>query len=185
MEVLFATTNKGKFAEAETVLGKRGIVVKKLHFEYNEIRSDSLGEIALDAVLAAYAVCGRPVFVEDAGLFIKQLKGFPGTYSGWVYKKIGVDGILRLLNGIRGRDAEFRSVIAYHDGRTTRTFTGVCRGTISERAGGKGGFGYDSVFVPAGKTQTFAENIIFKNRLSHRYNSLIKFSEFLSEQVDY
>ena len=185
MELLFATTNGGKFAEAGVILKEKGIAVKRLHFDYNEIRSDSLEEIAGDAVLAAYAVCGKPVFVEDAGLFIKSLNGFPATYSGWAYKKIGVEGILRLMKGVQKREAEFRSVIAYHDGSATKTFTGVCKGSIAEEARGEGGFGYDPVFIPEGKNQTFAENIIFKNRLSHRYNSLIRFSEFLSKQVDY
>lgn len=89
------------------------------------------------------------------------------------------------MAGEKQRDAEFRSVIAYHDGNATKTFTGVCRGSIAEQERGTEGFGYDPIFIPEGKNQTFAESIILKNKLSHRYNSLINLSEILSKQVDY
>lgn len=161
------------------MLGERNIAVKHFPFEHNEIRSDSLEDIAREAVEEAYRRCAKPVFVEDSGLFLDGLAGFPGTYSAWVQKKIGNAGILRLMKGVERRNAHFAACIAYHDGEKISTFTGKCEGTIAGEAHGKGGFGYDPIFVPKGHSQTFAENIQLKNNLSHRYNALLEFSENL------
>jgi XTP/dITP diphosphohydrolase len=177
MEVLFATSNRNKVAEAAGVLKKCGVTVRHFPFEHNEIRSDSLEEIAREAVGAVYEATGRrPVFVEDSGLFITALNGFPGPYSAWVQKKLGNAGILRLMDGVAERGAMFEACIAYNDGKGVRAFHGKCAGTISEAARGSSGFGYDPIFVPAGHLQTFAENIELKNNISHRYKSLLGFS---------
>lgn len=181
MKIVFATTNRGKYSEAKKILEKQGLEIERMDFKYNEIRSESLKEIARDAVLEAYSECEKPVFVEDAGLFIESLNGFPGTYSGWVLKKLGKQGILDLMKERKNRKAEFRSVIAYHDGKKPGFFSGVCKGEISVREKGKLGFGYDPLFVPEGKPLSFAESIELKNKLSHRYKSLKKFSKFLSK----
>ncbi len=139
-------------------------------------------EIAEDSAKEAFKRLSRPVFVEDAGLFIDALKGFPGTYSGWVFGKIGAEGILRLLEGQSGRSARFVSCIAYHDGEKIRIFKGICEGSISESMRGKSGFGYDPIFIPVDGKQTFSESIILKNKLSHRYISLLEFQKYLREQ---
>jgi XTP/dITP diphosphohydrolase len=178
MELLFATGNKYKFTEAAAVLGKAcGITLKHFQFSHREIRSDSLGEIAREATEEAYRRCAKPVFTEDSGLFINALKGFPGPYSAWVQEKLGNQGILRLMEGVPDRSACFEACIAYHDGKTVRTFHGKCPGSIAAAARGSSGFGYDPLFVPEGHSQTFAENIELKNNISHRYKSLLEFSK--------
>jgi XTP/dITP diphosphohydrolase len=177
MEVLFATSNRNKFAEAAAALRPHGVELKHFPFEHREIRSDSLEEIASEAAEEAYRRCARPVFVEDSGLFIKALSGFPGPYSAWVQKKIGNAGILRLMKGAKDRSATFEACIAYHDGKAVRTFHGSCAGAIADAARGISGFGYDPIFVPEGHLQTFAENIELKNNISHRYKSLLEFSK--------
>lgn len=180
MEIYFATSNKGKFAEAAAFFKPLKISLKHFPFEYREIRSDSLEEIAREAAVAAYKRCRMPVFVEDSGLFIDALNGFPGTFSGWVQKKIGNDGILKLLSDAQDRSASFEACIAYKaDSGTTATFHGKCLGRIAEEERGSGGFGYDPLFIPQGGEQTFAENKELKNKLSHRYKSLLEFSSFL------
>lgn len=180
MEVYFATSNKGKLNEAVKILGSVGVEVKQYDFDYTEIRSDILEEVAKDSVIAAYKLCKKPVFVEDAGLFIDGLNGFPGTYSGWVFKKLGNDGILRLMAGVSDRSARFESCIAYtSDGSEVKTFNGVCEGMLSKELVGNAGFGYDPLFIPQGASTTFAQSIALKNKLSHRYNSLLQFSNNL------
>lgn len=184
MEVFFATSNRHKFAEAEKVLagllGKRE-AIRHFPFEHNELRSDCLEDIAREAVEEAHRRCNRPVFVEDSGFFIDALDGFPGTYSAWVQRKIGNEGILRLMQGAaaKNRRARFEACIAFHDGESVQTFTGKCAGEVAGKAQGAGGFGYDPIFVPEGFSQTFAENIQLKNKLSHRYKALLEFSENL------
>ncbi|MEW6748502.1 MAG: RdgB/HAM1 family non-canonical purine NTP pyrophosphatase [Candidatus Micrarchaeota archaeon] len=179
MELLFATSNAHKFEEASAMLLARGIKLRRLPFEHREIRSDSLEEIAREAVDAAFRKCGKPVFVEDTGLFVEALDGFPGTYSGWALKKIGYQGLLKLLSGVDERSAYFEACIAYHDGNGVSVFRGRCDGAITEEPAGDGGFGFDPVFVPSGHSQTFAQNIPLKNKLSHRYKSLLEFSKSL------
>jgi len=184
MEIYFATGNKNKFKEAEKAFEENlpEASLKQFEFTHNEIRSDSLEEIAEEAVKAAYDELKKPVFVEDAGLFIDALKGFPGTYSGWVYKKIGDKGILNLLRGEPGRKARFEADIAFHDGTEIKHFHGVCDGEIAEESRGEGGFGYDPIFVPIGWSTTFAESIELKNKLSHRYKSLSLLINHLKQQ---
>ena len=181
LKILFATSNKHKFSESAQILTNQGIQIEHLDFRHNEIRSESIEEIATEAVQVAYKIAKKPVFVEDTGLFIDSLNGFPGTFSAWVNKKIGTSGILKLMSTIKVRDAEFRTCIAYHDGTMVHTFLGVCRGTISQKPLGTDGFGYDSIFIPESESETFAQNIGFKNKLSHRYKSLLKFSTFLKQ----
>ncbi len=179
MAILFATSNLHKFEEASEFLTTRGIRIEHMQFSHREIRSDSLEEIARESAEAAFRECGKPVFVEDTGLFVKSLNGFPGPYSAWVQNKIGNTGMLRLMEGAAERAAYFEACIAYHDSHAVRTFTGRCNGSIAKAGRGGAGFGYDPIFVPEGHSQTFAENILLKNKLSHRYKSLLEFSQSL------
>lgn len=176
LEIYFATSNEHKFKEAKEILAKLSptIKLKRFDFKHNEIRSDNLEEIALEAVNAAYEACGKkPVFVEDTGLFINELNGFPGTYSAWAYKKLGNAGMLALLMEKNDRSAAFRTCIAFRTNSGTRIFVGECGGSIAESERGKGGFGYDPLFVPNGEKTTFSENAALKNEYSHRYKSLL------------
>ncbi len=184
--ILFATSNPHKVLEAQEILGPIDFDVQQLKFVHREIRSDDLEEVALEAVHAAFAECKKPVFVEDTGLFIDSLGGFPGTYSAWVAKKLGNSGILKLMQGVPKpiRKAAFRTCIAFYDGKATYTFFGECVGTISETTRGSDGFGYDPLFIPAGEESTFAERKDLKNKLSHRYSSLLKFSRYLNDKKE-
>jgi XTP/dITP diphosphohydrolase len=111
----------------------------------------------------------RDFVIEDAGLRVKALGGFPGVYSKFVHQTIGYAGILTLLRCERDRRAEFVSVIAGVIGGRRLTVRGVCKGTITLRARGRGGFGFDPIFVPAGESRTFAQMTVKeKNALSHR-----------------
>ena len=177
--VYFATSNKHKFREAAEILSNYGINLKHFYFRHSEIRSDSIVKIAIEAVDAAYAKLKKPVFVEDTGLFIESLKGFPGTYSRWVLERIGCEGLLQLMKNNKNRYAEFRACISFKNGRTAKTFLGTCKGMIAEKKQGKSGFGYDSVFFPKGKKRTFAEDTDVKKSLSHRKVALTKLASFL------
>ncbi|MBI5226967.1 RdgB/HAM1 family non-canonical purine NTP pyrophosphatase [Candidatus Micrarchaeota archaeon] len=183
MEILFATSNKHKFEEAKSFFGNARPALKLTHqpFDYSEIRSDNVEEIAKDAAAAAYKQFKKPLFVEDSGLFINSLNDFPGTFSAWTMKKIGNIGILRLMSDSTDRTAKFVSCIAYHDGKKISTFIGTCEGSIAIKISGVDGFGYDPIFIPQGEQKTFAQSIQLKNKLSHRYKVLLKFCEYLHD----
>ncbi|MFA5412547.1 MAG: XTP/dITP diphosphatase [Candidatus Micrarchaeia archaeon] len=183
LEISFVTSNPGKFSEAEKILNKYGVNIIHAPLPLEERRSESVEEIAEGCALRAFSLLRKPLFVEDSGLFVPALNGFPGTYSAWVLRKIGNEGILRLLSGTKGRSAEFRCAVAFTEGKEVRLFTGSVRGRVTESIRGNGGFGYDPVFVPEGEEKTFAEAPSLKDSLSHRTRALQKFGEFLSTKV--
>ena len=180
--VYLATGNRHKVEEARAVVEPLGIKVEQLDAPKVEIQSDSLEEIALTAArLAYYYAPGSLVAVEDAGLFVESLNGFPGPYSSYAYKTLGVKGLLRLLAGEKDRRACFRSAVAIVGPGIERVFTGEVCGWIAEETRGTGGFGFDPVFIPEGEKKTFAEmRINEKNRYSHRAKALRSLAEWLA-----
>ncbi len=124
-----------------------------------------------------------PFILEDAGLFVDALKGFPGVYSKYVFFTIGLAGILRLLEGIENRKAVFRSVYAYGEpGKKPIIIIGECKGIISTEEHGNHGFGYDPLFIPDGGEKTFGEMTVEeKNQFSHRGKALQKLAIVLKD----
>lgn len=178
MNVTFVSTNRNKFAEAESILSEFGIKADFVQAELAELQSDSLETIATEKARSAYSIVRRPVIVEDDGLYVDQLKGFPGPYSSFVFRTIGNEGVLKLLGGSQDRSAFFRSAIAYFDGSMILVSEGVTEGTISAGAS-DGGWGYDPIFVPAGSDLTFGQLGKEKSRFSHRRKGLESFSKKL------
>ena len=172
-DVLFASSNTHKYEEAKKILAEFEIKLEFFKTDLVEIQSDSLSEIALKKVLDAYGKCKKPVIVEDDGLFINSLSGFPGPFSSYVFKTIGNNGILKLIGS--NRAAQFRAVIAFCDSNKKPVFfESNVFGKISKNIQGKG-WGYDPIFVPENQNKTYAE-LAEKNKLSHRYQSLKKFA---------
>ncbi len=182
--VFFATNNINKFNEARKVLGEYGIAAGMLRVKNLEVQSDSLEEIARASVADAFERCHLPIIVEDAGLFIEALSGFPGPYAAYVYKTIGNDGLLKLMRDIENRKARFQSVITYLSAKTGSPicFGGEVAGEIVEeerRKDRESGFGFDPIFKPVNSARTFAEmDTAEKNKCSHRARALRKFAEW-------
>jgi XTP/dITP diphosphohydrolase len=177
MRVYFITSNEGKFKEAREIGNKYGVEVEWLKKEYLEPQGNDLEEIArLSAELLAKEI-EKPFFLEDSGLFIPALKGFPGPYSSYVFKTIGNEGVLKLMKGVEDRRAYFLAVVAFWDGEKVLTFKGRVDGTIAREMRGEKGFGFDPIFEYNGKT--FAEMGEEKNEVSHRRKALEKFFEYL------
>jgi XTP/dITP diphosphohydrolase len=181
--VNFVTTNLHKFEEAQNFLANFEIPIAKLDVEAVEIQDDELENIAKYSALDAVKNCGLPVFVEDAGLFIESLKGFPGPYSKFVFQTVGVNGILKLMDGFKDRNAYFKSVICYAAlNQEPMCFVGKVEGKICSEIRGEEGFGYDPIFVPSeGEGRTFAEmSLVEKNSYSHRARALKLFADWFS-----
>ena len=176
----FVTTNLHKFSEARHVLAEHGVATAMLRIEAIEIQDDNLEEIAEASVRDAVEKSGLPVLVEDAGLFIEALKGFPGPYSSYVYRTLGTRGILKLMEGANKRKAYFYSVIAFCSPErvSPKCFHGKVKGRIILNEQGNQGFGYDPIFEPTGGDGiTFAEmTATEKSKLSHRAQALRKFA---------
>ncbi len=183
MRLAFITSNPGKVEEAKRYFEPLGVEIYQLKMEYPEIQADTLEEVARFGAEWLGKRLDVPFFLDDSGLFIDALNGFPGVYSAYVYRTLGIDGILKLMKGVKNRNAHFRSVIAYWDGEV-HLFTGRVDGEIINEKRGSGGFGFDPIFVPEGFTRTFAEMTTEeKNLISHRGRALKAFAEWLKENL--
>ncbi|WP_297519792.1 XTP/dITP diphosphatase [Thermococcus sp.] len=183
MRLAFVTSNPGKIEEARKYFEPLGVEVYQLRFPYPEIQADTLEEVAEYGVKWLSERLNSPFFLDDSGLFINALRDFPGVYSAYVYKTLGIDGILKLLEGVDDRSAYFKSVVAYWDGEL-HLFKGRVDGEIIHEKKGSGGFGFDPVFRPLGFERTFAEMTTEeKNWISHRGRALKAFAEWLKENL--
>ena len=176
-ELYFASSNIHKFEESQRILSRLGVNISLFKTTLEEIQSDSLSKIAERKAIDAYTKVQKPVIIEDDGLFINSLNGFPGPYSSYVYDTIGNKGIIHLLENTELRDAKFVAIIAYcNDIDNVQLFESSIHGKISSLIE-KGGWGYDPIFIPDGELKTYA-NVSNKDELSHRSASLKKFSEW-------
>ena len=173
-DLFFVSLNNHKYQEAKKILDSFGINLGFLKSNLEEIQSHSLHDIAIVKAKDAFSKFKKPIIIEDDGLFIDSIEGFPGPYSSYVFKTIGNKGILNLLKN--NRKAKFVSIITYCDKTLLELFEGKQYGKISKTQKGKG-WGYDPIFIPNNSTKTFAE-INNKNELSHRYKALKKFSKW-------
>jgi XTP/dITP diphosphohydrolase len=191
MSIRFVTGNEGKVREAREYLEDP---VEQVAYDYTEVQSDDLATIAAHGARDAFRALGGddPVLVDDAGLFVTALGGFPGPYSAYVEDTVGVERLWRLAKAEDDRGAYFRTVLAYCDGRTVEreddaadplvveTFEGRVPGRLVAPRG-DGGFGYDPIFEHDG--QTLAEmSTGEKNAVSHRGRALAKFASWLADE---
>ncbi|WP_231185549.1 XTP/dITP diphosphatase [Haladaptatus sp. DYF46] len=177
--IRFVTGNDGKVREAREYLDDE---VRQIDYDYTEVQSDDLAEIALHGAREAFEETGNdePIVVDDAGLFIDAVGGFPGPYSAYVEDTLGVERVWQLAEREENRRAHFRCVVAYYDGENAETFSGSVPGTLVAPRG-DGGFGYDPIFEHEGKT--LAEmSTEEKNAISHRGRALAKFADWLAER---
>ena len=181
--ISFVTSNKGKLLEAKEKLSAVNIEVIQKNLGYPEIQANNLEDVARFGAEYIQKKIDGPFILEDAGLFIDALNGFPGVYSSYVFHSIGCEGILKLLKDANDRKAIFRSVFAYGTpDETPMLFIGECRGRISNKKLGEHGFGYDPIFISDGETRTFAQmETKEKNCYSHRGKSLDKLVNFFKK----
>lgn len=190
MRLILATRNPGKVAELESRLSDLGIEPVSASGvdgapEVDEDRETLHGNAEKKA-RALYDHTGEPSLADDTGLEVDALDGAPGVRSA---RYAGPDAddaanrqrLLAALAETDERTARFRTVLAYADDSGVMHFDGVCEGAITRVESGDGGFGYDSIFVPAdGDGRTFAEmSADEKNTISHRGRALDAFVAWL------
>ena len=193
MRVHFVTSNQNKVTEASGILSPLGFVIERLLIggqapDLVEPQAEEIEEIAKYKLEQAVSLTmgtefeNEAVLVEDSGLFIDSLSGFPGPYSSFVKETIGLPGILSLMSGVTDRGAEFRAVAAVSFQGNILTSTGICRGVISENKSGDSGFGYDPIFIPdEANGRTCAQlSSHEKSAISHRGFALKGVSELLN-----
>jgi len=182
IDVTFVSSNPGKYREIRDVLAPFGVRARWRRRTLPEPQAESLEEVVAEKLAAVRDLPGW-VLVEDSGLFVPSLAGFPGVYSAH-FLRIWKFGPLYELLRHRDRAAYFRTVAGLRRGRTQWTFSGEVRGRIAKAPAGRGGFGYDPIFVPDGWARTFAQGSAeAKNEISHRARAVRKVGAFLAKRA--
>lgn len=182
-KIFFVTSNSNKARECKNILSFFSIYVEIVKLQISEIQSNTLEEIARFSSLEAFRICKKPVLIEDSGLFINILNGFPGPYSSYVQDKIGNCGILKLMKGMKNRRAAFKSVIGFYSSKKKhRVFVGEVHGNISHEEKGKE-WAFDPIFIPDLSDKTYAQMPAErKNEISHRRKALEKFAIWFNKE---
>ncbi len=186
--LVFATNNTHKLDEASSILGKKFQIIslKELncHVDIPETASTLQGNALMKARFI-YNNFHVNCFADDTGLEVAALNQDPGVnsarYAGNHDSEANMNKLLIKLRGEKNRNAQFRTVIALIIDGKEYLFEGVVNGTIGKIKRGKGGFGYDPLFIPNGFEQTFSEmEPKQKNAMSHRAIALKKLVDFLN-----
>lgn len=179
-QLVLATHNKHKAEEFQSMMAGTGIEILTLDkfSRVGDIHEDgeTLEANALKKAREVFRLTSLPALGDDTGLEVHYLNEAPGIFSARYAGPTASysDNVKKLLAALKGvpprrRAARFRCALAFVAPGVERSVDGICRGTIIEASRGSGGFGYDSVFVPAGYVETFAEmSMEVKNTLSHR-----------------
>jgi inosine triphosphate pyrophosphatase len=174
MDVTFVTSNARKLAEARAILGATpALTLTSRALDLPELQGEPEDVARAKARRAAVVVNG-PALVEDTSLCYDALGGLPGVYVKWFLEKTGPEGLVDALAAYDDKSAEALCVLAYATGPTDeapRTFVGRTRGRIVRPRGSRD-FGWDCVFEPEGRAETYAEmDAATKNSISHRYRA--------------
>src|SRR3989344_736136 len=179
MQITLITSNKGKLKELKKYL-KQEISIIHIGQEYRELRSDNPEEIAKEAAKMLAEKLKKSVMVEDSGLFIKALNDFPGTCSKYIHQRIGLKGILKLMENIKDRACFYKSAIGYCEpGKEPLSFLGEEKGKIALEERGRFGFGHDPIFIPEGGSKTYGETENCENIKKFRRIAINKLKEYL------
>ena len=195
--VWFMTGNAGKVREAKHALEPLGFDVQQLRVDGVDIMEPQCDD--LETVARSKLQQAKPhlpdskdaLLVEDAGLFVDDLNGFPGVYSAYVLKTLGCEGMLKVMEDNMNRNAHFQAVAALLLDGEVHVSKGICRGTLAMHSSGNDGFGFDPIFIPNDleregenhSTQglTFADvDLSVKEQFSHRRKALDGLIELLS-----
>ncbi len=160
-KLVFVTHNKGKVESANKYFQGQ-IEFQTYDYDFKEIRSNSIEEIAIAKVLEAYQVTKMPTIAMDAAFYVDRLNGFPGVYVQHFMETIGIPGLLKLMDGETERGCCFRQCLAYYDGEgDPKVFYGEHVGSLALKPAGKlsrhdwSELSY--IFIPVGKKCVLAE----------------------------
>jgi XTP/dITP diphosphohydrolase len=188
MKLVFASNNKHKVREISHILDNKITLLSLEDINIVEDIPEDEPLIEGNALFKAryvYNATGLNVFADDTGLEIEALDGLPGVHSARFAgeskdSNANIAKALEMLKGKTNRRARFRTVIALIFEDKEYLFEGIISGTIIDEKRGEEGFGYDPIFIPEGRVQTFAQMTLSeKNKISHRAMAFGKLKDFL------
>ena len=193
-KLVIATHNAGKLKEIGALLAPYGLECISAGALGLPEPAETGTTFVANALIKAHAAAkasGLPALADDSGLSVAALNGRPGVYTAdwaerqwfegapgrdWFMAMGKVEGMLQALGPDTPRDCWFSCVLAlaWPDGEQA-VYEGRVDGTLAWPPRGSVGFGYDPVFVPTGRTQTFAEiDPAEKHAISHRADAFAK-----------
>lgn len=165
-DFVLVTGNRNKLLEAERILGRE---IPSRPIDLPEIQSLDLHEVLQAKGEEAWRRLRRPLVVEETGLELAALGGFPGPLVKWMLEAVGPEGIARTAHALGETRATARCALLYRDGERQVVAEGSTSGHLVLSARGNRGFGWDPVFVPTGQEISYAElSSAEKDRLGHR-----------------
>ncbi|UCF35356.1 MAG: RdgB/HAM1 family non-canonical purine NTP pyrophosphatase [Acidobacteriota bacterium] len=193
VQFLIATKNAGKQRELQAVLADLGIKILTLTDlgDLPDVEEDgrTFAENSRKKALFYSSLTGVPTIADDSGLEVTALDHQPGVYSAR-FAPTDEERINKLLAMLEERETESGAV-----DRSARFVCAICavidadhiievegdvHGEILRQPRGKGGFGYDPVFLDPSSGRSFAElSAEEKNRISHRAVALARLKELL------
>lgn len=191
-ELVFATNNPHKLSEIRSIIGDKIRIISLADIgclaDIDET-ADTLEGNALIKARYVFSRYGMDCFADDTGLEVRALGGLPGVHTArYAYPdrhdpEANMDKLLDVLKEKNDRHARFRTVIALIEKGEEHLFEGVVEGKITESRHGNEGFGYDPVFAPEGRTETFAQlGDTVKNTMSHRARAVAALADYLAKQ---
>lgn len=163
---VLVTGNRNKLIESERLLGR---TLRHEPVDLPEIQSLDLIEVLRAKGEEAWQRLRRPVVVEETGLTLDAMGGFPGPLVKWMLDAMGPEGIARAAHALGNPRAAACCALIYVDGDVTHLGRGETQGHLVPEPRGADGFGWDPVFVPEGRTETYAElGPEIKDQIGHR-----------------
>jgi XTP/dITP diphosphohydrolase len=177
----FVSSNEEKYREIRGALAECPLETVRISLDLAEIQSLDPAKVGAYKAREAYEYLGRGlVLAEDTGLAVTAWNGYPGALIKWVLATVGEAGLCRQLDAWEDRRATATVVLCLFDGRDMHTFTGQADGEITRQPRGEFGFGWDSIFQPAGYSITYGEMPReAKMQISMRSRALDKLKHYL------
>lgn len=180
-KVTFITGNQKK---ADYLANFLGHPVAHVKLDLDEIQSLDLREIVEHKVRQAYAKIKKPVIVEDVSLECEMLGGLPGPFIRFFVENMNMKTFCSMFFG-KSRKAVAHCAFGYFDGKTLKIFEAKLTGTIAKKPAGKGGFGWDQIFIPEGYKVTRAQLNAEDDRKTYlQFKPFAKLKKFLLSQAE-
>ncbi|MDA8937959.1 non-canonical purine NTP diphosphatase [Flavobacteriaceae bacterium] len=189
IDLIFATGNQNKLLEINKIIPNNVKIISLKDLKFSDDIPENENTIEGNAIYKAkyiYNKFNTNVFSDDTGLEVEALNGEPGVYSARYAGEAcdsndNINKLLKKLKKKKNRNARFKTIIALIIKNKIHTFEGIINGEILKNPIGENGFGYDSIFRPAGYSKSFAElSINEKNIISHRSLAIKKLINFIS-----
>lgn len=189
IDLIFATGNQNKLLEINKIIPNNVKIISLKDLKFSDDIPENENTIEGNAIYKAkyiYNKFNTNVFSDDTGLEVEALNGEPGVYSARYAGEAcdsndNINKLLKKLKKKKNRNARFKTIIALIIKNKIHTFEGIINGEILKNPIGENGFGYDSIFRPAGYSKSFAElSMNEKNIISHRSLAIKKLINFIS-----